>query len=58
MWEDNIKVDLKELWWEGMVWNYLAQDRDHWQVLGNEPLCSLKVRQSLNLPSDGPPPPI
>jgi hypothetical protein len=24
-WDDNIKMDLKELYWEGVVWIHLAQ---------------------------------
>jgi hypothetical protein len=31
-WEDNIKVDLKEVGWGGMNWNDLAQDRYGWWV--------------------------
>jgi hypothetical protein len=27
-WEDNIKMDLREIGWGGMDWNDLAQDRD------------------------------
>jgi hypothetical protein len=27
-WEVNIKMNLKELGWEGMDWIYLTQDRD------------------------------
>jgi hypothetical protein len=27
-WEDNIKMDLKEIGWGGMDWINLAQDRD------------------------------
>ena len=27
-WEDNIKMDLQEVGSEGMVWIYVAQDRD------------------------------
>jgi hypothetical protein len=34
-WEDNIRVDLKEIGWEGEDWIYLAQDRDRWRVLVN-----------------------
>jgi hypothetical protein len=34
-WEDNIKMDLRELEWSGMGWINIAQDRDHWQSLGN-----------------------
>jgi hypothetical protein len=28
MWEDNIKIDLREIGWGGMDWIDLAQDRD------------------------------
>jgi hypothetical protein len=35
-WEDNIKMDLREVGWEGMDWIDLAQDRDRWQALVNE----------------------
>jgi hypothetical protein len=34
-WEDNIKMDLKEVGWGGMDWNELAQDRDRWRALVN-----------------------
>jgi hypothetical protein len=27
-WEDNIKMDVREIWWEGVDWIHLAQDRD------------------------------
>jgi hypothetical protein len=27
-WEDNIGMDLKEIWWEGVERMHLAQDRD------------------------------
>jgi hypothetical protein len=27
-WEDGIKMDLKEMGWEGVEWIYLAQVRD------------------------------
>jgi hypothetical protein len=27
-WEDNIRMDLREIGWEGMDWIHLAQDRD------------------------------
>jgi len=26
--EDNIRMVLKEIWWEGVDWTHLAQDRD------------------------------
>jgi hypothetical protein len=28
MWVDNIKMDLREIGWNGMDWTILAQDRD------------------------------
>jgi hypothetical protein len=31
----NIKMDFKELKWEGVVWNHLAQDRNIWQAVVN-----------------------
>jgi hypothetical protein len=27
-WDDNIKTDLKEIDWEGVVWIHLVHDRD------------------------------
>jgi hypothetical protein len=33
-WEDNIKIDLREIW-GGMDWINLAQDMDRWQALVN-----------------------
>jgi hypothetical protein len=32
MWVDNIKMDLREIGWDGMDWTDLAQDRDQWRV--------------------------
>jgi len=34
-WEDNIRMDLKEIGWEGVYWIHLAQDRDQWRALVN-----------------------
>jgi hypothetical protein len=34
-WEDNIKTDLKEIWWGGMDLIHLAQDREQWRALVN-----------------------
>jgi len=34
-WEDNIKMDLREVGWEGMDWIYLAQNRDRWRAFMN-----------------------
>jgi hypothetical protein len=31
-WEDNIRMDLREIGWEGMDWMHLAHDRDQWWV--------------------------
>jgi hypothetical protein len=30
---DNIKIDLREIGWDGMDWSDLAQDRDQWRAL-------------------------
>jgi hypothetical protein len=32
-WEDNIKMDLREVEWEGMDWIKVAQDMDRWRAL-------------------------
>jgi hypothetical protein len=32
-WEHNIRMDLREIWREGVKWMHLAQDRDQWQAL-------------------------
>jgi hypothetical protein len=32
---DNIKMDLREIGWDGMDWIDLAQDRDQWKALVN-----------------------
>jgi hypothetical protein len=34
-WVDNIKMDLREIGWDGMDWIDLAQDRDKWRALVN-----------------------
>jgi hypothetical protein len=34
-WEDNIRMDLREIEWGGMYWTDLAQDRDQWRALVN-----------------------
>jgi hypothetical protein len=31
-WKDNVKIDLKEMGWEGVDWMDLAQDRDWWRA--------------------------
>jgi hypothetical protein len=35
MWVNNIKMDLREIGWDGMDWIDLAQDRDRWRALVN-----------------------
>jgi hypothetical protein len=46
-WEDNIRMDLREIGLEGVNWMHLAQDRDQWQEgsceHGNEPSGSIKM---------------
>jgi hypothetical protein len=34
-WVDNIKINLKEIGWDGMDWIDLAQNRDQWSALVN-----------------------
>jgi hypothetical protein len=34
-WVDNIKMDLREIGWDGMEWIDLAQDRDRCRALVN-----------------------
>ena len=35
IWEDNIKIDLKEVGWGALDWIDLAQDRDRWRAVMN-----------------------
>jgi hypothetical protein len=35
MWQDSIKMDLREIGWGGIDWIHLAQDRDQWLVRVN-----------------------
>jgi hypothetical protein len=35
-WVDNIKMDLREIWWVGMGLVALAQDRGQWMALVNK----------------------
>jgi hypothetical protein len=34
-WDDDTRIDLKEIGWEGVDWMHLAQDRDQWRALVN-----------------------
>jgi hypothetical protein len=45
MWEDNIKIDLREIGFDGANWIQLTQDRIQWLGFcehSNEPLGSMK----------------
>jgi hypothetical protein len=54
-WEDNIKMDLREVGWEGMDWSDLAQDRARWWALVNV-VMNLRVPQNVGnfMSSTGP----
>jgi hypothetical protein len=34
-WADNIKIDIREIGWDGMDWIDLVHDRDQWRALAN-----------------------
>jgi hypothetical protein len=34
-WEENIRMDLREVGWEIVDWIHLAQDRDQWLAVVN-----------------------
>jgi hypothetical protein len=34
-WVDNIKMDLREIGWDGVDWIDMARDRDQWRALVN-----------------------
>jgi hypothetical protein len=34
-WEDNIRMDCREIRWEVVDWMHLTRDRDQWQALVN-----------------------
>jgi hypothetical protein len=43
-WEDNIRMDLRKVGWEGVDCIHLPQDRDQWRAIMKtviKPLCSL-----------------
>jgi hypothetical protein len=47
-WEDNIKMDLQEVEFEGTDWIELVQDRDSWRALVNVVMnlgCSIECRE-------------
>jgi hypothetical protein len=41
-WEDNIRMDLREIGWSSVDWIDLAQDRDQWRALVNT-IMNLRV---------------
>jgi hypothetical protein len=41
-WVDNIRIDLREIGWDGGDWIDLAQDRDEWRAL-LRPVMKLRV---------------
>jgi hypothetical protein len=43
MWVDNIKIDLREMGWDGMDWIDVAQDTDQWRVFVNT-VMNLRAR--------------
>jgi hypothetical protein len=45
-WVDNIKMDLREIGWDGVVWMDIAQDRDQWRALVNKVL-NIRVHKML-----------
>jgi hypothetical protein len=34
-WVDNIKIDLREIGWNGVDWIHTAQERERWRALVN-----------------------
>jgi hypothetical protein len=34
-WVDNIKMDLREIGWDGVDWINMAEDRDKWRAVVN-----------------------
>jgi hypothetical protein len=44
-WDNNIKMDLREIGWGGMDWKDLVQDMDQWRALVN---TVLNLRVSYN----------
>jgi len=35
LWEDNIRMDIREIGWGGVDWMRLSQDRDWWRAVVN-----------------------
>jgi len=45
-WEDNIRMNLREIDWEVVDWIRLAQDRDRWRALVKT-VINLRVSQKV-----------
>jgi hypothetical protein len=43
-WEDNIRMDLREIGWEGVNWIHMDRVRDHWRAIVNMEM-NLRVPQ-------------
>jgi hypothetical protein len=43
-WVDNIKMNLREIGWDGRDWIDLAQDRDQWRALVNTVMNLLFIK--------------
>jgi hypothetical protein len=52
MWADNIRMDLREVWWEGVNWMDLAQDRDQWRAVVNTVMNLLVPLKACNFLAD------
>jgi hypothetical protein len=48
-WKDNIKMNLREIGWDGVDWTHLAENRDWWHAVehNNEPSYSIKSGEFL-----------
>jgi hypothetical protein len=44
-WEDNIRMDVREIRWEDVDWMHLTQDKEKWLV--NRNVVKVKVKLSL-----------
>jgi hypothetical protein len=45
-WEDNIRIVLREIGWEGVNWMHLAQDRDQWWAFVNAVMNPQLIKDS------------
>jgi hypothetical protein len=46
-WVDNIKIDLREIGWDGMDWINVAQDGGQWRALMDMVMNLIKCREVL-----------